>query len=136
VTISGGLAVIEPADTADSLVQKADVAWYAAKASGRNRTCTHDGSETVLAAGPAARLVELIQSADGDNRSASVASIGELVEFGDFLQRDAISTELAQTCNELRRVIAERSQSQSNAEPRTLPKKEIVGSITDTDSAL
>lgn len=115
VTISGGLAVIETEDTAELLIQKADAALYVAKASGRNRTCTHDGSEAVLAAGPAARLVELIQSAEGGNRSAGVSPSGDPVEFGNFLQRDEISAELAQACSELRRVVENRGQVQSEA---------------------
>lgn len=37
VTISAGLAVLEPADTIDSLLERADRAAYAAKDAGRNR---------------------------------------------------------------------------------------------------
>jgi len=117
VTVSGGLAVIEPDDTTDALIQRADAALYMAKASGRNRTCTHDGSEAIMAAGPAARLVELIQSADGDHRAAAASSVGEPVDFGHFLQRDAISAELAQTCDALRRVVEERNQPQTDSAP-------------------
>lgn len=39
VTLSAGVAEFAPADTAKSLVQRADKQLYAAKAAGRNRTC-------------------------------------------------------------------------------------------------
>lgn len=37
ITVSGGVAVLEPQDTAESLVARADSALYKAKESGRNK---------------------------------------------------------------------------------------------------
>ena len=41
ITLSLGVAVMQPNDTLDSLIQKADEALYRAKAEGRNRCCTY-----------------------------------------------------------------------------------------------
>ncbi|MCI0333371.1 MAG: GGDEF domain-containing protein [Planctomycetes bacterium] len=117
VTVSGGLAEIAPPDTADSIIQRADAALYAAKASGRNRTCTHDGSETCLPVGPAGRLVELIHSADPESYSADASTANQPIDVGTYLERDVISAELAQTCEELRRCVAERGQREPDAAP-------------------
>jgi diguanylate cyclase len=121
VTVSGGLAVIEPDDTAESLIHRADAALYAAKAAGRNRTCTQDGSETSLSAGPGARLLELIHSADGDKLLADETRRTEPVDFGSFLQRDTISAQLADACDELRRLVEERGQRPTEAAPLSRP---------------
>lgn len=104
VTISGGLAAIVTGDTAESIIQKADEALYAAKASGRNRTCIHHGTGAGSTS-PAARLVELIRSADVDPKSGTPAD-----NFAAFLPREAISTDLAKKCDELRRRIEQRNQ--------------------------
>jgi diguanylate cyclase len=37
VTISVGVSVLQPSDTTDSLIERADACLYAAKRSGRNR---------------------------------------------------------------------------------------------------
>jgi diguanylate cyclase len=68
VTVSGGLAMIEPNERVETLIQRADSALYAAKAAGRNCAFLHNGIDCQLAEGaplespqPAARLVALIQ---------------------------------------------------------------------------
>jgi diguanylate cyclase len=116
VTVSGGLAAIEPGDSAESLIQKADAALYAAKASGRNRTCTHDGGQAVFVSGPAGRLVELTQKTDGDGTDQMLSGAAP-ADFGSFLQGDVISAELAQTCENLRRFVQERGQRQVDVAP-------------------
>jgi diguanylate cyclase len=115
VTASGGLAVIELNDTAELLIQRADAALYAAKASGRNRTCAYDGGAN-LSAGPEAHLVELIQSADSDKHNTDALRAGP-VDYGSFLQRDVISAELADACEELRRFVEQRGQHQTEVAP-------------------
>jgi predicted signal transduction protein with EAL and GGDEF domain len=117
VTISGGLAMIHAEDSGESLIHRADAALYAAKASGRNRTCAHDGSETRAPAGPAARLVELIHSADGESHATDGPFRAEAVDYGSFLERDTISAQLANTCEELRRFVEERGQRTSLVDP-------------------
>jgi diguanylate cyclase (GGDEF)-like protein len=117
VTVSGGLAVIATDDTAESLIHRADEALYAAKASGRNRTCAHNGSETKAPAGPAARLVELIHSSDSDSFNTDAPFRAEPVDYGSFLQRDTISAQLANTCEELRRFVEARGQRRTETVP-------------------
>ena len=46
VTISLGVAEVAPADHEEAVVRRADEALYAAKETGRNRTCYHDGTQT------------------------------------------------------------------------------------------
>jgi diguanylate cyclase len=128
VTASGGLATIQANELAESLIQRADAALYAAKAGGRNAAFLHDGTECRPADGsqnesthgesPAAKLVELIHSPDLTARLASQAEPTETKEFGAYLTRDEISAELAQTCEELRQFLDERGeQAGSNAPP-------------------
>jgi predicted signal transduction protein with EAL and GGDEF domain len=109
VTISGGLATIVPGDTSHALIHNADVALYAAKQAGRNRVCAHtaDGAES---ARPVPRLVELIHAADADLHQAATTS-AQPIDFGTFLPGEAISSELAEKCEELRRLVAERGQA-------------------------
>lgn len=45
VTVSTGLATMQPADTAETVVRRADQALYAAKAAGRNCGYWHDGRQ-------------------------------------------------------------------------------------------
>jgi diguanylate cyclase len=50
VTISAGVAIADPAETMEQLIDRADRTLYRAKAEGRNRVCvaSHEGSETAL----------------------------------------------------------------------------------------
>jgi diguanylate cyclase len=127
VTVSGGLAMIGAGEHADSLIGRADAALYSAKAAGRDRTFVHDGvssasvsefqSGTLQPSGPAARLIELIHSTDGGTAADADPVDASSYEFGSYLARDAISAGLAQTCEELRRFLAERGQPQQSADP-------------------
>jgi len=105
VTISGGLAAIKVGDVSNTLIHKADTALYAAKAAGRNCICVHDGSS-----------LEIEHAGEGGPVNfADGAGAGESVPSGviDFLQRDVISAQLAQTCDELRRYVAEQKQQEA-----------------------
>jgi len=46
LTVSLGLAEVLPSDDDETVLSRADEALYAAKESGRNRCCYHDGSQT------------------------------------------------------------------------------------------
>ncbi|HEX5470233.1 MAG TPA: GGDEF domain-containing protein, partial [Lacipirellulaceae bacterium] len=71
ITISAGLATIEPNERVEMLIQRADSALYAAKAAGRNCAYMHNGIDCQLAvcspvdgaqtSGPT-RLLELIET--------------------------------------------------------------------------
>jgi diguanylate cyclase (GGDEF)-like protein len=125
VTVSGGLAMIGASEHADSLIGRADAALYSAKAAGRDRTFVHDGVHSVSVSdfqcqkdrpsGPAARLIELIHSADGADAVVAGLADPPSYEFGTYLAREAISAGLAQTCEELRRFVDERGQRQQDA---------------------
>jgi diguanylate cyclase len=117
VTVSAGLSVIEQGDSSESLIHRADAALYAAKASGRNRTCIQNGGEASLPAGPAARLLEIIHSADSDMFPSDETRRAERVDVGSFLQRDTISAQLADACDELRRFVEERGQRRADVAP-------------------
>jgi diguanylate cyclase (GGDEF)-like protein len=122
ITASAGYATIQPGEQPESLIHRADAALYAAKGAGRNCAFLHDGttcrSASEDAAGdnptpsPSAELVELIQSAapvlarDESPEGASGS------EFGAYLPAEEISAELAQTCEDLRRFLAERQPPQ------------------------
>jgi diguanylate cyclase (GGDEF)-like protein len=118
VTVSGGLATIQSNERAEGLIHRADLALYAAKEAGRNCTFLHNGIDCQLAEGlqneiasssPAARLVELINSPDSHKPSVEEPTRAEPLDLGRFLPRDNISAELAQACDELRRVLEQRA---------------------------
>ncbi len=100
------------------LIQRADSALYAAKAAGRNCAFVHNGIDCRLADGsgqapqqpvtPAARLVELIHSPDAHKPPVDEPQSATTMGYGAYLPREAISAELAQTCDELRRFVEER----------------------------
>jgi len=117
VTISSGLAMIEPGDDAESLINRADGALYAAKAAGRNRACAQVGSDARPPASPGARLLEIIHSADGERYAAASSSPAEPIDVGSFLPRDTISPQLASTCDELRRCVEQRGQQPLDVVP-------------------
>jgi diguanylate cyclase len=120
ITVSGGLATIQADELAESLIQRADAALYAAKAGGRNCTFLHDGTDCRPIDGPrttpqkpdspSAQLVELIKAPDLASRLATHSDSSEDKEFGAYLTRDEISAELAQTCDELRRFLENRAR--------------------------
>jgi diguanylate cyclase len=110
VTASGGLASIGVNERAETLIQRADGALYAAKAAGRDCAFVHDGEQCrpadgfrTLADRPTDRLVEMIHAADPDEVPVEEALADQVVEFGTYLPREAVSAELAQTCQELKR---------------------------------
>jgi hypothetical protein len=118
VTVSGGLATIESNERVEMLIQRADSALYAAKAAGRNCSFIHNGIDCQLAsgnaadapppAGPASRLIELIHSPDAHKQPVEDVQTPQ-AEFGTYLPTETISAELAQTCQELRRYLEDRS---------------------------
>jgi diguanylate cyclase (GGDEF)-like protein len=117
VTVSGGLATIEPNEQIESLIQRADSALYAAKAAGRNCTFAHNGIDCQLAgapgeanppAGASSRLVELIHSPDAHKPPVADPTNPKAAGFGAYLPAETISAELAQTCHELRRYLEQR----------------------------
>jgi diguanylate cyclase len=122
LTVSGGLATIRAAEQAESLIQRADAALYAAKAGGRNCAYLHDGADcrpidahrpAAPVAKPATELLELINAPDLASRLASNDQPGDDKEFGSYLTHEEISAELAQTCEELRKFLDERGQEVS-----------------------
>lgn len=123
ITVSGGLAAIQPNESGESLIQRADEALYAAKAAGRNCTFEHNGNACVLAAGGVSsastvcvsQIVELI-NAPHDPASEDYDPLAAR-EFGAFLPSEGISSSLAETCQELRRFLEKRGQQQEPAPP-------------------
>lgn len=125
VTISVGVATIEANDLPETLIRRADEALYAAKAAGRNRAYAHDGTTTRAPVGPAARLVELIHAADGENYSAVAPTCADAADDDDYFERDTISPQLASTCEELRRFVMQQGQSPAP----TVPAESVAGEL-------
>jgi len=129
ITISGGLATIQPNERVETLIERADEALYAAKAAGRNCTFAHDGVNCRLAAGAAgterlgsaAQLIELINSPAAETPAVDERP-NEAVEFGSFLPGESISSALAETCQELRRFLEQRGQTEEAAPPAQTKK--------------
>jgi diguanylate cyclase (GGDEF)-like protein len=119
VTVSAGIATIQPDERVEALIQRADAALYAAKAAGRNCAFAHDGLECRLAdgaataaLGPAARLIELINSPDAQKPAQDDGSSEAAKEFGSYLPQETISSTLAETCQELRKFFEQRGKSE------------------------
>jgi diguanylate cyclase len=117
VTASVGLATIQANELAETLIQRADAALYAAKAAGRNCAFVHNGGECRPANDPQAtekplssaeRLVQLINSPDLETQLEAETKGTKTTEFGAFLPRDEISPELVQTCEALRKFVEQR----------------------------
>ncbi len=95
ITVSGGLATIQPNEAVERLIQRADAALYAAKAAGRNCAFAHDGAESRLAdgkihaapSGTAAKLVDLINSPDAEKPPTNGSSHDGSPGFGNYLPR-------------------------------------------------
>jgi diguanylate cyclase len=125
VTVSGGLATIQRNEDFESLIQRADVALYAAKAAGRNCIFINDGTECRATkqtpAPPRVTTASPLEDAPAEARAGRespppVTSI-EALETGDSLPNEAVSAELAQTCEELRRFVAERDKQCADVTP-------------------
>jgi diguanylate cyclase len=124
ITVSGGIATIQPNEQVEVLIQRADEALYEAKAAGRNCAFMHDGLGCRLADGsapsmsnrPAARLVELINAPGSENLPDALLT-DTTTCFGSFLPQEAISSTLSETCQELRRVLQQRSQTDLTPSP-------------------
>ena len=127
ITASIGAASIQPKEQAESLIQRADAALYAAKGDGRNCSFLYDGSqcrpakhppsESQQPASPAAQIVELINSPDPAAPPSDDTNGKATHGFGSYLPREEISKELAQTCEELRRFIEERGMQKLAGNP-------------------
>ena len=114
ITISGGLASIQPGEQVESLIQRADAVLYAAKAAGRNRSFSHDGVHctgpdghvVVTSAVGVARLGERIQAVAEDQSAVGDCDFAPEFGFGDYLPREKISASLAEKCNDLRQALS------------------------------
>jgi hypothetical protein len=88
---------------------------YAAKASGRNRICAQIGSAEFSVNSPN-KLAEFVRAEDEDTEcSEDFSPAIEVSDFGAYLQRDEVSPQLAQACEELRRFVDARGDFQSAA---------------------
>lgn len=130
ITVSAGLATIAVNERAESLIERADSAMYAAKAAGRDRGFVHDGtqsksiadflSQSIEPGNPAAELVAMINSPEAQNAVIDDLADEQAYDFGTYLQREVISDELALTCEELRQYIEQRGQGAQQAAPTTV----------------
>jgi diguanylate cyclase len=124
-TVSIGIAMIQPNETVEPLIQRADAALYAAKAAGRNCSFAHDGVECHLADGttevrqqPAGtRLTNLLQSPNVSKPVSDEATLEALAKVGVYLPSEGISVALAETCQELRRFLEQRGLADEAAQP-------------------
>jgi diguanylate cyclase len=111
VTASGGLAMIRDKETAESLIQRADAALYAAKAAGRNCAFVHDGKSCRPAIGNPSRPAKKPVAPSAISGKATTPENETALDTQ--ISGEAVSAELAQTCEELRRFVEERHQDQS-----------------------
>jgi diguanylate cyclase len=115
VTVSAGVATIQNKEAAESLVQRADAALYAAKAAGRNCVHVHDGTRCRAASTAATPQRPPNEHPPAAPTAAKASAPGRPIPAppptsADDMERDAISPGLAQTCEELRRFVADRDQ--------------------------
>ena len=124
VTASGGLAMIQGQDEPEALIQRADAALYAAKAAGRNCVFAHDGklcrpaANTRPSRGMKRQAKPSSVSPIKTEKSTPVAASGSNATVDDSYSVEPISAELAQTCEELRRFVAERDEQLAKAAPK------------------
>jgi len=71
----------------------------------------------LAALGPAARLIELIHSPEAARTPVDEGLGDDATDLGSYLPRDAISKELADTCQELRRFLEQHRQKDETASP-------------------
>lgn len=122
ITASGGLAMIQSKEEAEALFQRADAALYAAKAAGRNCVFLHDGrgcraiTDTPARSRPSPPSPPELAPAEKAVAAlkASVEEIAAKALEGNDLPNEKISAELAQTCEDLRRFVAERDKLQAD----------------------
>jgi diguanylate cyclase len=141
VTASVGLATIQANELAETLIQRADAALYAAKAGGRNCAYVHNGSDCRPAndlqaaqqpLSSSEKIVQLINSPDLESQLVAETKITKTNEFGSFLPRDEISPELVQTCEDLRKFVEERSGKARLQASGAKCRASGVGPQTDT----
>lgn len=77
LTVSAGVAEIQPGDELDSVLQRADQALYAAKSQGRNRCFSHDG----VAVLPIVIPPEVLQANGSSINWGGEKLTGDLSEF-------------------------------------------------------